>query len=213
MKISMFALLGAALLAAMPLPSTAQPEENGPQPAMMPGGPGMPGPDDGLSQEQREKVQAAMKAEREAMKPLHRDLRDSITKLSDLLEDGAGEKELQTQMDRVEKVRKAIQTQREKSEAKISAMLPVKQRAMMMVRMAHQMEAMHGGMQQGMRPGMGGMRPGMRPGTGGPGMMGPGMRRGIPGGPNMGPGGPGEEEGNQPPSGPDREGGPQGDEP
>jgi Spy/CpxP family protein refolding chaperone len=192
MKSPFIVMLAAALLAGSTLPSAAQPNKAKQQrPAMGQGGPGGPGGDEGVSEEQKEKLQAAMKAEREVMKPLQRDLRDAVTKLSDLIEDGAADSELQAGMDRVEKAQKAIEAQREKSQAQIKAMMPIKQRAMMMVRMAQGMGQMRGGMQQrmGQGAGQGRMGQGMGPGRMGMGQgMGGGMRgRGMDSDGNDGP--------------------------
>ena len=172
MRIPFFAMLAVVLLAGAALPSAAQPDKGRePRPAMGPGGPRGPGDMPGISQEQKEKLQAAMKAEREATKPLQRELRDAVTKLSDLIEDGAGDKELEAAMDRVENLHKEMQARREKFQAQLKAMLPVKQRAMMMVRMSQGMGRMHGAMGQGGQMGQRermGRRGRMGPGSGGP---------------------------------------------
>ena len=100
----------------------------------------------GLSQEQADKLKAAFKAEREAMKPLRRELRDALLKLKDKVEDEAGDKDVQAALDRVEQAHKAIQVEREKSQANLASFLPATQRAKMMLRMAGRM----GGHEQGM---------------------------------------------------------------
>lgn len=127
----------------------------------------------GLSKEQGEKLEASMKAEREAMKPLQREMRDALTKLRDLVEDKAGDKDLQAGIDRVNGARKAIQAEHDRFEATLAS-LPVLARAKMLL---HQNAPMGGGM--GMGPG--GMKghPGMMGGGGGgmPGRGGPDMEK------------------------------------
>ncbi|MBI5242493.1 MAG: periplasmic heavy metal sensor [Elusimicrobia bacterium] len=190
MRLPFFVMLAVVLLAAAAGPSAAQPDKGRePSPAMGPGGPGGPGGMPGLSEEQKEKLQAAMKAEREAMKPLQRQLRDAVTKLSDLIEDEAGDKELEAAMDKVEKLHKEMQAQREKSQAHLKVMLPVKQRAMMMIRMSRGMDRMREAMGQRGRMG----------------------RRGRMG---LGRGGHEGDDGGMPPGpGPDPDEGPQDEEP
>ena len=98
----------------------------------------------GLTEEQRGKVKEAFKAEREASKPLRRELRDAVQKLEDAVEDEAGDKALETALTRVEKARNALEAQREKSHAKLASLFTPAQRAKMVLRRARHMEGREG---------------------------------------------------------------------
>ncbi|MFA6029713.1 MAG: periplasmic heavy metal sensor [Elusimicrobiota bacterium] len=177
MKRSIYVLLTVSLLLAGLSVVKAQ-EKRDPKAAAGEKSMGSRGDKLGLSAEQKEKLEVAMKAERTAMKPLQREMRDAITKLSDLLEDNASDKDLQAGMDRVAAARKAIAAEHERFEASLS-FLPVKARAGMLVHMSRGMGGM-GGM------GPGGMKghPGMMGGGGG--MPGRGMQNRPPQGPPEG---------------------------
>ncbi|MDE2039822.1 MAG: hypothetical protein KGO96_08645 [Elusimicrobia bacterium] len=78
-------------------------------------------------------MRQAWQAEREALKPMRRQLRDAVLKLRDQLQDNASDQDLLASMSRVKQARSALQEQREKF---LEEHFTVKQRAQMMVRMA-----------------------------------------------------------------------------
>ncbi len=129
----------------------------------------------GLSEKDAKKLDAAFQSEKLTMRPLHRELRDALIKLSDQVKDKAADAEIQATLDRVQKAKQALQTEMASFRTKLAGILTPTQRAKMMLwRMRHHMMR-HGGMMgMGSRCGMGaGMGPrygyGMgREGPGGP---------------------------------------------
>jgi Spy/CpxP family protein refolding chaperone len=98
----------------------------------------------GLSKEQEAKLKQAHEDEAAALKPLRRELRDSLAKLHDQLEDKASDKDLQASLDRVEKARKALRDEREKAREKTATILTVQQRARIALMMGEHGMGEHG---------------------------------------------------------------------
>ncbi len=99
----------------------------------------------GLSKDQRQKMQAAFKAEEPAIKPLRRALRDAVIKLKDRLEDTASSNDLLSSIDDVTKARQALQAERRQFRAKINTILTPAQRAHALLFRMHR----HHGMRRG----------------------------------------------------------------
>lgn len=116
----------------------------------------------GMNDEQFKKLEDAHKKARESIKPLREQLEKAIDKAHGELLIDASDKEIQAALDQVDKARKALASQEEKSRAEIEGMLTPKQRVKMLV--------FHGRMHRGMM-GRGMMGHGMT----GRGMMGHGM--------------------------------------
>ena len=95
----------------------------------------------GLSEEAAAKVQAAMKAHREAAEPLHKELKSAMRRLRDELEDKAPDAEIQATLDKLEKTHKAMQAEGEKMKASLSAVLTPTQKAKMLMGMMARMHA------------------------------------------------------------------------
>ena len=95
----------------------------------------------GLSPEQSEKLQAAFKAEKDAMRPLRRELRDALAQLKDRVEDKAVDKDIVSALDRLEAAHKAIRIEEEKSQAQLATLLPPMARAKMALQRAKHMRS------------------------------------------------------------------------
>lgn len=102
----------------------------------------------GLTDEQAAKLKDARTAEKEALKPLRRELRDALAKLSDQVEDKASDKDIQASLDRVDRARKALRDEQEKTRAKNAALLTPTQRAKMALAFA---KRGRGRMEKGMK--------------------------------------------------------------
>lgn len=109
----------------------------------------------GLSDEQAEKLKALRRAHRDAAESLRSELKASVRRLGDQLEDDASEKELSATLDKIKAGRKALREARDKFEADSSALLTPTQRAKLVVAMGRMMK--HGGRGHG-----GGRGPGPR---------------------------------------------------
>lgn len=96
----------------------------------------------GLSKEDTEKLEAAFKERRKVMKPLRRDLRDAMLKLRDQVEDEAGDDALKAALERVDKARKALRSEAERSQAKLAEILPPSKRAKLLLARAGRRHAM-----------------------------------------------------------------------
>jgi hypothetical protein len=145
-------LLSCAMLASLACLASAQPGSR----------PGGRGEKKGMDPAIREMMQA----ERQAVKPLERDLRDAALKLKDLIEDESSDKDLQAGMDRVEKARKALEARREKFAKELEAKISVRERAAMMVLSVLETSGLGRGRMMMRREGMRVERRG-RPGGGG----------------------------------------------
>ncbi len=93
----------------------------------------------GLSKEQAEKLKESFKEGQKTMRPLHRELRDAMTKLHDQVEDDADEAALKGTLERIEKAHQALLSERTKFHTKLAASLPVKQRAKLLLARHHGM--------------------------------------------------------------------------
>lgn len=99
----------------------------------------------GFTDEEAAKMKEAFKAERTAMKPLRREMRDARIKLRDLVEDKAGDKDLTAALDRVESAKKALRAEGEKFHAKLAAGMTPLQRAKAALFMSRHRMGMKGG--------------------------------------------------------------------
>ncbi len=152
----------------------------------------------GLSEKDAKKLDAAFQSEKLTMRPLHRELRDALIKLSDQVKDKAADAEIQATLDRVQKAKQALQTEMASFRTKLAGILTPTQRAKMMLwRMRHHMMR-HGGMMGMCSNGLMGWGPGKTwgRGEGGPGY---GMRPRF----GMGREGPGESPASTAPEQPD----------
>jgi len=114
-------LVAAWLAAPMALAATTPPAD----------GPDKPGP----NAEQREKMKALRKEHRQAMQPLHKQLRLQTDELRVLLDKDASDSQLSAKLDEIRKTRKAIQEMQAKFMEQEAALLTVRERAEMAVRM------------------------------------------------------------------------------
>ena len=105
----------------------------------------------GLSEKDAKKLDDAFQSERLTMRPLHRELRDALQKLSDQVEDKAADADIQATLDRVQKARQALQTEMISFRSKLAGILTPTQRAKMMLwHMRHHMMGRGGMMGTGM---------------------------------------------------------------
>jgi Spy/CpxP family protein refolding chaperone len=109
----------------------------------------------GLTDEQAGKLKDAMAAHGEAVKPLHRKMRDTTAKLTDQLQDKASDADIKATLDSMKATRAAMTAEEEKFHASLASFLTPTQQAKMLVGMMRQMhEKMMG------RGGRGERRPG-----------------------------------------------------
>jgi len=97
-----------------------------------------------LTKEQKEKLEALMKSEREAIKPLRRKQRDLRIKLADQIEDKAGDSDIKATLADLKANRKALMEQVDKFRAEKETILTPTQQAKMMLWMSG-----HRGMEMG----------------------------------------------------------------
>jgi Spy/CpxP family protein refolding chaperone len=83
----------------------------------------------GLSEEQRGKLKALRRAHRDATEELRGKLKAGMRKLSDQLEDEAGDKELSATLESIASSRQALARERERFEKEMGALLTPTQRA------------------------------------------------------------------------------------
>lgn len=105
----------------------------------------------GLTDEQEAKFKDAMKSHVEAAKPLHRTMRDGMTKLGDQLQDKASDKDIQATLDSLKAARKAMSAEEEKFHDSLASFLTPTQQAKLVLGMAKHMH--EGMMGRGGRPG------------------------------------------------------------
>lgn len=82
----------------------------------------------GLSKEQAEKLKDAFQEGRKTMRPLRRELRDAMTRLHDQVEDEADDAALKATLERIDKAKQAVASERARLQATLGGMPPVKQR-------------------------------------------------------------------------------------
>lgn len=116
----------------------------------------------GLTDEQETKFKDAMKEHGEAVKPLHRKMRDGLTKLGDQVQDKASDSDIKATLDSLKSVRQAMTAEEEKFHDTLASFLTPTQQAKLVIGMAKRMH--EGMMGPGGRPGM--MGPGGKPGMG-----------------------------------------------
>ena len=87
----------------------------------------------GLSDEQSQKVEAAWKGHREALKPLREQLRKAVKKVRGELDIEASDKDIQAALEQVAKARKALSAKEEELRQALDAMLTPAQRAKMLL--------------------------------------------------------------------------------
>lgn len=78
----------------------------------------------GLTEAQADKLEAAMKERRKAVRPLKRELRDAMLKLKDQVEDEAGDEQVKATLERLKKARNAMRAEKDRFQTKIAEMLP-----------------------------------------------------------------------------------------
>lgn len=115
----------------------------------------------GLTDEQAAKFKDAMKAHGEAVKPLHRKMRDGLAKLGDQLQDKASDSDVKATLDSLKSVRQAMTAEEEKFHDSLASFLTPTQQAKLVMGMAKHMH--EGMMGHGGGPGMRGPRSGDRP--------------------------------------------------
>jgi Spy/CpxP family protein refolding chaperone len=86
----------------------------------------------GLSEEQKGKLKALRRAHRDAAEEIRVKLKAGMRRLSDQLEDQAGDKELAATLDSIASSRSALAREREKFEKELGALLTPTQRAKML---------------------------------------------------------------------------------
>jgi Spy/CpxP family protein refolding chaperone len=105
----------------------------------------------GLSEKDAKKLDETFQSEKKTMRPLHRELRDALIKLSDQVGDNAADTEIQATLERVQKAKQALQTEKSNFRAKLAGLLTPTQRAKMMLWRMRRHLMLHGGM-MGMGP-------------------------------------------------------------
>ncbi|MEK7475435.1 MAG: periplasmic heavy metal sensor [Candidatus Coatesbacteria bacterium] len=148
------ALAAVLLMAPLALAATTDPA----------GAPGRPGK---LTAEQKEKLKSLREEQKKAMQPLRRALKTQVDELRVLLDKDASDSALNAKLEEIRKTRTAIRELEEKFMAQTASILPARQRAEQVVRMADRMG------KPGRKPGMG-----KRGGPGGPMGGRPGERHG-----------------------------------
>lgn len=104
----------------------------------------------GLTEAQADKLEAAMKEQKKAVRPLKRELRDAMLKLKDQVEDEAGDEQVKATLERLKKARSAMRAEQDRFQTKITEMLPPTVSAKLLLARGKIMMRMHG-----MGPGMG----------------------------------------------------------
>jgi DNA repair exonuclease SbcCD ATPase subunit len=97
----------------------------------------------GLTDEQVDKLKAAMKARREAMEPLVKQMKGSMKKLQDQVKAKSADADIQAVLDELEQARQGMRAAMEKFKTD-TAFLSATQHAKMMLHYMH-----HGGMHHG----------------------------------------------------------------
>ena len=106
----------------------------------------------GLSDDQVAKLKSAMKARREAVEPLRKQLKEDMEKLGGQIKLKNSDSEIQATLDRMESTHKAMQAEREKFISSLKSFLTPTQRAKMllsMTRIMHRGGWGHGSYSQG----------------------------------------------------------------
>lgn len=91
----------------------------------------------GLTDDQVQKLDAAWKAQKEAAKPLHEQMKKDLAKLKDQVKNKAKDDEIKATLDSLAATRKSMQEAMEKTHADADAILTPTQRAKMVLKMAH----------------------------------------------------------------------------
>jgi Spy/CpxP family protein refolding chaperone len=91
----------------------------------------------GLTDDQVTKLDAAWKAQKEAAKPLHEQMKKDMEKLKDQVKNKAKDDEIQATLDSLAATRKSMRESMEKTHADADAILTPTQRAKMVLKMAH----------------------------------------------------------------------------
>ncbi len=94
----------------------------------------------GLSNEQVAKLDAAMKARAEAVKPLREQSKQQLEKLREQVKSKASDSDIQAALDQLEQTRKGMRDAMEKFKADAAAALTPTQRAKMALRMVDNMK-------------------------------------------------------------------------
>src|SRR3989338_9416048 len=94
----------------------------------------------GLPDEQAEKLKAARKAKRQALKPLREQLSNDMDKLRAQIKDKAGDGDIQATLNQLELNHKAIQAENEKFKTAIAGFLSATQRAKLLLAMTGRMK-------------------------------------------------------------------------
>ena len=93
----------------------------------------------GLTDEQSGKLKDAMKAHRDAMKPLGQQMKDAVKKLADQIKSKASDAEITTSLEALKATRKAMADENEKLQDALAGFLTPTQRGKMAVGMAMRM--------------------------------------------------------------------------
>jgi Spy/CpxP family protein refolding chaperone len=94
----------------------------------------------GLSDDQAAKLKAAWKAEKETMKSLREQSKETARKLESEVRDLASEKDIQATLDQLDANRKSMAAERQKLEATTASILKPSQRAKMRLLLARRMK-------------------------------------------------------------------------
>lgn len=103
-----------------------------------------------MNDDEAKKLDAAMQAHREAVKPLREALSKAVRKVHGLLEIEASDKDMQAALDQVEQARRSLLAETDKFQKAMEAMLTPTQRAKMLV-MREKMMRRGGGAHEGWR--------------------------------------------------------------
>lgn len=87
----------------------------------------------GLTEAQADKLEAAMKERKKAMRPLRRELRDAMLKLRDQVEDEAGDDAIKGTLERLKKAKRALVDEKDRFLTKVGEIVPPTQSAKLLL--------------------------------------------------------------------------------
>lgn len=88
----------------------------------------------GITDEQAEKLKAAKKAKHEAVKPLHEQQKETLKQLRSQIENKAKDEEIQTTLNKLAEIEKAIQAKHEDFKTDTASFLTPTQRAKLLIK-------------------------------------------------------------------------------
>ncbi|MBI5622534.1 MAG: Spy/CpxP family protein refolding chaperone [Elusimicrobia bacterium] len=112
----------------------------------------------GLNEEQAAKMKELQQAKQEAIKPLREKLVEETRSLAQLVRGEASDKEIAASLSKIQELRKALDSEKDKFEGKVAALLTPSQQAKVLLAMALRSKLGRGGPGMEMGPGRG---PGM----------------------------------------------------